>query len=113
MTVTEEASRVTMWVKRLNMCKELRTLIENSLTHRIISCSSLGSSFDSLHRQNRGLLTIWWVHLLASVAQTSTLMKSGWHNIECEERKHSAAPPEKRHLLHPKFTSSILFVIEL
>ena len=98
MTVTEEVSWVTVWVKRLNMCKELRTLIENSLTHRIVSCSSLGPSSLFFHRQNRGLLTIWWAHLLAPVAQTSTLMKSGWHSLACEARNHLAPAPEKRTL---------------
>lgn len=54
--IITEVSRFVMKVKGLHIYvqKKLTTLIKNSLTHKIISCSSLGPSSLFLYKQIRG-----------------------------------------------------------
>ena len=93
--ITEATSEVTMRVKGAHMHKELGTLAENSLTGKIVSCSSLGPFSPFFHRQNQGLFTIWWAHLMAPATQNSILMTWCWHCLNLKSGTVFLLPQKK------------------
>lgn len=87
-----------------------RDLSDNS---RLLDVLSLDPFSLWLHKQNQGLLTEGWAHLMAPMAVTSFLLTSSSYSHECEVRNYLPPAPAIGYLLHLRFTSSILLVVDL